>query len=246
MSKGEQRTIVDLSHALDVGTPPYPGDPVVFTCSSVLTMEKDACRVVSFGLGTHTGTHIDAPAHFIEDGATVDEIALDTLVGRMALVDLRALIAGRARHRIDWDDLAPWHELIISTGTSGGILVLRTGWSAHWKDTDPARPYAAHPYITRDAARAIARAGVRVLAVDTFSPDETLGEPATDFGAHHELLGAGCAIAENLRLEGLDGVWREEERALWRISLLPLRLTGLDGSPVRAVAWKGGPDPLYG
>ncbi|EJD39466.1 putative cyclase [Auricularia subglabra TFB-10046 SS5] len=237
--------IVDLSHELDLSTPAYPGDPVVFTCSTVCTIEKDACRVAAFGLGTHTGTHIDAPAHFIANGAAVDALDLSTLVGRMVLLDLRALVAGRARHRISWAALAPWHARIADAGRSGGILVLRTGWSAHWKDAAGA-PYAAHPFLARDAAAGIAAAGVRALAVDTFSPDETLGDPPTDFCAHHALLGAGCAIAENVRLEGLDGVWREDERDAWRISLLPLRLTGLDGSPVRAVAWKGGADSLDG
>ncbi|KZV85238.1 putative cyclase [Exidia glandulosa HHB12029] len=233
------RTFVDLSHPLSSTTPVYPGDPVTFSSKPGFTHEHDGCALTILSLGTHTGTHLDAPSHFVPNGATAHELDLSHLVAPMYLLDLRALIGvqGEPRRKITWADLAPWHAHIASCGTAGGILVLRTGWSQYFtsKTLDA---YIAHPYISLDAAEGIVRSGVRVLGVDTFSPDETSGDPPTDFGAHRVLLGAKdpCIIVENLRLEGLDGIWKEGED--WTISVLPLHLEGLDGSPVRAVAWK--------
>ncbi|MER6980630.1 cyclase family protein, partial [Streptomyces carpinensis] len=112
-----------------------------------------------------------------------------------------------------------------------GILLLATGWSAHWGSDG----YPAHPWLTPDAAEALVEAGIRTVAVDALSVDPTPppGEPVTgwDLPAHRVLCGAGGAVAENLRgLERLVGA-RDVE-----VFLFPLRLPGADGAPVRAVA----------
>jgi kynurenine formamidase len=81
--------IVDLTHSLEEGMQIYPGDPI-FTCRPALTIDADGCSVQQLGMGTHTGTHIDAPSHFFEGAVTVDQISLESLVARPAtVVDLR-------------------------------------------------------------------------------------------------------------------------------------------------------------
>jgi kynurenine formamidase len=82
--------LVELSHVLNQTTPPYPGDPV-YGCTPTLTISKDGCSVHHVSFGTHTGTHIDAPSHFIHDGKTVDQIPLESL--RMSIVESPLAIA---------------------------------------------------------------------------------------------------------------------------------------------------------
>jgi kynurenine formamidase len=209
--------IIDLSHSLDATTPVYPGDPV-FCCTPLLTLEHDGCAVSALALGSHTGTHIDAPAHFVAGGKCVDELDLSALVGPAVVVDLTAKTANAP--------IGP-ADLASALARRPQILLLRTGWSQHWPAFDA---YATHPCVTREAAQAVVDAGVRVLGVDTLSPDPA---DSTDFAAHHILLGAGCIIAENLA--NLDAL--PDDMDGWIVSLIPLRLAGCDGSPIRAFAW---------
>jgi kynurenine formamidase len=217
---GAVRRIVDLSHPVDDDTPVYPGDPVArFTPAA--TIAADGYNVLHVRMGSQTGTHADAPYHFLEAGARIDELPLDLFLGPAVIADLR----GRPpRSPVEWADLAPYADRL----GAGRILVLHTGWDRHW-GTDA---YFDHPFLTGDAAARVVAAGVRTVALDALSLDETVpgGEPAGGFAAHLHVLGAGGVIVENLR--GLDGV-RTAEPVL---SLLPLRLAGADGAPVRAVA----------
>ncbi|KAF8058778.1 putative cyclase [Lyophyllum atratum] len=217
-------TIIDLSHKLDSNVQIYPGDPP-FTCTPCTTVAKDGYSVHSLTLGSHTGTHIDAPSHFFANGKTIDQIPLPTLIGPLVLVDLTARNL-RDRQMITWADIEPSAELMHP----GVILVLHTGWSAYWGTPK----YYDHPFLARDVATKIIERGVRILGVDTLNPDETEYQGVgggEGFGVHEVILGAGGIIAENLtNLAALDGHDQ--------IALIPLNLEGSDGSPVRAFAWK--------
>lgn len=217
-------TIVDLSHKLNSCATIYPGDPA-FTCHPCATVAKDGYSVHALALGSHTGTHIDAPSHFFVDGKTIDQISLRTLFGPLVVVDLTRHNL-RNRQIITWADIEASSELMLP----GVILILRTGWSVYWG----LPRYYDHPFLARDAAVRILEKGVRILGVDTLSPDETPYQGVgggEGFGTHEVILGAGGIIAENLtNLAALDGHNR--------IGLVPLSLEGSDGSPVRAFAWK--------
>jgi kynurenine formamidase len=172
-------------------------------------------------MGSQTGTHVDAPYHFLADGARIDAMDLSMFLGPATVVDVRG---SAPRSVISWPQLEP--SLAQMAGRS--ILVLHTGWSRYWRT--PA--YLDHPYLARDAAEGIVAAGVRTVAIDAMSVDETPppgGEPGS-YAAHDVLLGAGGAIVENLT--NLDAV--DFEQAL--LSVLPIRLADADGAPVRAVA----------
>lgn len=214
------RRIVDLSHAVDDDTPVYPGDPVV-AVTQATTIAEHGYNVLHVHLGSQTGTHADAPYHFFADGARIDELPLHLFLGPAVVVDVRG--KGQ-RGRIEWQDLAPHADRLAP----GRILVLHTGWDEHWgSDT-----YFAHPFLTGDAAERVVAAGVRTIALDALSLDETVldGESAGGFAAHAAVLGAGGVIVENLRnLESL-------QTADPLLSALPIRLTAADGAPVRAVA----------
>jgi kynurenine formamidase len=167
--------IIDLSQPLDVHVPIYPGDPK-FTCTPVAILEDDGCAVSALHLGSHTATHLDAPSHFIHDGKTVDELDLSILVGPAIVVNVSYK---QAREAINVSDLAGAlaslnnlnagpESASISELSTPRILLIYTGWSKHWLDYDT---YSTHPHLTPSAAEAIVRAGIRVVGVDTFSPD---------------------------------------------------------------------------
>ncbi|KAJ7125325.1 putative cyclase [Mycena epipterygia] len=212
--------IVDLSHNLKAGMQIYPGDPA-FSCSCVASIEKDGYAVRALSMGSHTGTHVDAPSHFFASGKTIEQIPLHTFIGPALVIDLTHK---SPREAITWEDLAPHAERMAA----GVILLLRTGWSQHWC-TDK---YLEHPFLARAAAEQIIATGVRVVGVDTLSPDETRLDGTGSFGAHEVILGAGGIIAENLNnLHSLD-----LDGPNYVVHLVPLNIDGSDGSPVRAFA----------
>ena len=217
--------IVDLSQPVDDDTPVYPGDPVA-RFSPAATVAADGYNLLHVSMGSQTGTHVDAPYHFFDDGARIDELPLDLFLGPAVVADVR----GRpARGRIGWPDLEPYADRL----GPGRILVLRTGWDEHW-GTDA---YLDHPFLTGEAAQRVVATGTRTIGLDAPSLDETVpgGEGAGGFAAHLAVLGAGGGIVENLC--NLGGIAVPDPV----LSVLPLRFAGADGAPARAVAleWHG-------
>ncbi len=216
----EVRRIVDLSRRVNENTQVYPGDPEV-RLEPAATLAAHGVNVLSVHIGSHSGTHVDAPYHFVEDGARIDEMDPHLFVGPAVVVDVR----GKGpRERITAEDLRPYEDRL-----SGGVVaVVRTGWEEHYGTPR----YYDHPFLDRLAARLLLDAGIRTVAVDALSVDETVleGPHPEGYPAHHVILGAGGVIAENLA--NLGGIDFPEPL----ISLLPIKLGGSDGAPVRAVA----------
>ena len=208
----------DLSHPLESDTWTYPGDPPV-SVEPHATIAGDGYRVSALSIGTHAGTHVDAPSHTEPEGATVDELPPETFAFDAVLVGFGDL---RAREPIEPDRLPP-----VPDGAD--LLVIDTGWAAHW-GTDR---YLDHPYLSGEAATWCAERGLSV-ATDAPSVDPSpsanadAGEP-TDHPAHHALLGAGLVIVENLTNLG-------DLPDRFELLAYPLPVVGGDGSPVRAVA----------
>ncbi|KZT72440.1 putative cyclase [Daedalea quercina L-15889] len=117
---------VDLSHTLNLYTQVYPGDPS-FSCCPLLTIERDGNNVASISMGSHTGTHVDAPYHFIEDGRRIDDIPISRFVGPALVVDLSSKGSGEC---IVWSDLAPYEETLKRRVSENPdvILLIRTDW----------------------------------------------------------------------------------------------------------------------
>lgn len=202
------------------GMPVYPGDPEV-AFRPALTVPEHGCNVLALSLGSHTGTHVDAPRHVGDDLPALDELPMEHFIGPAVVVDARDAPPRGA--------LGP--ERFEHVARPGLIVLVATGWSAHW-----GTPAALdHPYLDVAAARLLAEAGVRTVGVDAFSVDRT---PAEEIPAHHALLRAGTVIAENLA--NLDRLVAAQSAGVpVEVALPPLRLSGADGSPVRAVARLG-------
>ena len=131
--------IYDLSHKLDENTQVYPGDPCV-SFQNAATVKSDGYSVTKLSLGSHSGTHIDAPCHFFEGGMTVDELDLSALIGPAIVVH----VPDKAPHeRITWDDLV--RADVVSRIKGHHILLLRTDWSKHWKTP----LYLDHPFLDK-------------------------------------------------------------------------------------------------
>lgn len=207
-------TIVDLSVPITTGMPVYPGDPEV-AVGPALTVERDGVNVLALHLGSHSGTHVDAPKHIDDALPALDEVPLERFCGPAAVVDVRGL---PPRAPIGPE---PFREV-----EAGTIVLVATGWSRWWGG----ERYTGHPYLTEEAAALLVERGVRTVGIDALSVDPT---PAGDFPAHRVLLGAHAVIAENLA--NLDRLLAAPQGRI-EVSLLPLRLPGADGAPVRAVA----------
>jgi len=229
--------IIDLTILLHNHVQVYPGDaPFVFR--QVASPGADGCTSIktgsmSFG-SVHIGTHLDAPFHFIANGKTIEQIPLSDLIGPALVIDLSRKEL-QPRQQISWADLSSWHAHI----REGVIVLIYTGWSErYWCKPQ----YYNHPYLTADAAEGLVASGVRVLGLDTLSPDETPfggigGENGYRF--HKIFLGAGGVIAENLI--NLSALTEEDETVAsgtWIVNLIPLNINGSDGSPIRAFAYR--------
>jgi kynurenine formamidase len=224
MSTPTQKMVIDLSHPLAPTGLSYCAGHPVFTSEQVMTLTRDGSNVSRLTIGSHTGTHLDAPVHFIEGAATVSDVDLSSLVGPAIVVDVR----GKGVHgAITWDDIAPQAGKL----SPEVALLLCTGWSQHWGREE----YMKSPHLSEEAAQKIMERGVRVVGIDVFSVDGEAPEGSSreTNAVHRLLLGNGILIAENLtNVEALlDG-------SAYLVSLLPLNLEGGDGSPIRAIAWK--------
>jgi kynurenine formamidase len=217
------RRIIDLSMPLDERTPFYPGDPAPRVCAAT-TIAADGFNVSRLEIGSHSGTHCDAPLHFLEDGMPLDALPLERFAGPGVVVDVTGL---EPRTPIGWDRLEPCAERL----GPGALVLLHTGWDAH-RVTEA---YFDHPFLDGDACTELLERGVRTIGIDAINLDETpAGElDLARFRCHAQISAAGGVIVENLVGLGLI------DFADPLISVFPLHIPGGDGAPARAVAIAG-------
>jgi kynurenine formamidase len=214
------RRIVDLSIVVDRDTQVYPGDPAP-ELTVATTLEAEGYNLLTLRLGSQTGTHVDAPYHFIADGPVLEECDLGLFAGPGVIVDVRGHGPGRP---ITVDDLAPYRDRL----GPGVIVLLHTGWSDLHLGTER---YHDHPYLDPAACRGLLEAGVRTVGIDALNVDRTVLDGEASFPCHLAFLGAGGVFAENLTNVGAV----DFDDPL--VCLLPIRLGGrADGAPCRAVA----------
>lgn len=206
---------IDLSHRIEPGMPVYPGTegPEIVVAT---TVEAEGFLEHKLTLFSHTGTHIDAPAHLLADGATLDELPLETFVGSAVVVDAR-LAPGAT---IGIEALLPFASQIAESD----FVLLCTAWDRFW---GAAEYFGRFPVLSLEAAEWLAAQNLRGVGVDAISIDPV---DSFELPVHRVLLGAGLISIENLTgLEPLIG-----QRV--GFSCFPLPTRHADGSPVRAVA----------
>ena len=209
------KKIVDLSHPLTAETPVYPGDPVP-AFSVATTIEKEGYNLFHVVLGSQTGSHVDAPYHFSNSGATVDKMDLRYFMGNGLIIDMTNK---KAKEQISLEDVSSFEAKLALVE----IVLFKTNWYQK-AGTDE---FYDHPYLSKEAGEYLLSKGIRTAGIDAINLDNTGG---TEFPIHDMYSEAGGIIAENLA--NLDQIDFEDPFLIF----LPLNLIGCDGSPVRAAA----------
>ena len=204
--------VLDLTQVLSPTMPVYPGTEPP-TIRPATTVEADGFAEKWIGMYSHTGTHIDAPAHMLPGAATLDQLGIDRFVGPAWVVD----VPGPA---IELELL----EAQEAAMAGSEFVLFHTGWSAKWGTPGY---FEGFPVLSGAAARWLSRRGLKGIGFDAISADPV---SSTAFENHFECFRAGMILIENLTgLRPLVG-------KPFLFSCLPLKLEEADGSPVRAVA----------
>ncbi|WP_437737561.1 cyclase family protein [Sorangium sp. So ce1335] len=221
MTTSLSRRLVDLSHTVEHGMTTYRGVPAPVICDFLSREQSRAVYAegVEFHIGridmvANTGTYVDSPFHRYAGGRDIADLRLESLA------DLESVVVearDRPARAIDADAFA-------GLDLAGKAVLVRTGWSEHWR-TD--RYFEGHPFLTRDAARLLAGAGVAFVGVDTYNIDDT-ADPTRP--VHSILLGADIPICEHMT--ALD----ELPAAGARLFAVPVKVRAFGTFPVRAFA----------
>ena len=203
--------LFDVSQGIVHAMPVWPGDPVVEVNRVMEVGAGDVANVSELRLGTHTGTHVDPPAHFFDDGTTADALPLDALIGDALVADVTG--AGPLGQ-----------QELVATGAGPGLarLLLKTGG---WPPDVERAPIG----LSAEGARWVVQRGIRLVGIDAPSieaVDET--DPEAGHPVHEILLTAGVVILEGLVLSSVDP-------GRYELVCLPLKVVGGDGAPARAV-----------
>jgi arylformamidase len=199
--------ILDVSIPIRSRMPIWPGNAGVAMRRVEAIADGAVANVSAVDLGAHTGTHVDAPNHFLEGEPGVDTVALEPLIGDAVVVDATAV-----QKTVDAAAVA---ALGVPAGTDR--VLLKTRNSQLWERDEFSDDIVA---LDESGARALLDLGVRLIGIDYLS----IGDP----GAHRALLGARTAVVEGLDL-------RAVAPGPYRLICLPLKLVGSDGGPARAV-----------
>lgn len=205
--------IIDLNHLLNNETTVYPG-AVKTSFKATGTVAKDGYSEHELTMGTHTGTHIDAPGHMLLNGKTLDQIHLSKFVGKATVIRCEG------KTEIELSYLKNFKTQISKVD----FVLFNTGWDKKWKDPDYIGDY---PTLKPEAAEWLTQFNLNGLGFDTISVDPVSDKKQTN---HHILFNRGLLIVENLtNLNQLPG-------SIFTFQCIPLKIENADGSPIRAVA----------
>ena len=205
--------IFDISVPVHPKLPVWPGDPRI-VLERYRTLKKgDASNDSRMACSVHCGTHVDAPAHFIEDGATIEQLSLEILVGTATVIEVK-----------ETDVITP--ELLEAQGSGSQTerLLIKTKNSDLW--ADPGHRFNPNfVALSAESARWIVDRGLKLVGIDYLSIQRFKDtEPLT----HRILLEAGIVI-----IEGLD--LRDVNPGVYQLICLPLKLAGSEGAPARVI-----------
>jgi kynurenine formamidase len=188
--------VVDLTHTFDGNFPTFDGKPGILT-EKVEDFKTDGYTIYKLTIFEHSGTHIDAPLHFTEDGTSVADLAPENLVCPLCVVDIKAKSKEDPNAMVTKADLEAW---MSANGAipKGACVAMNSGWAARLGDpsyrTLPDGSFA-FPGFSAEATDMLAEAGAAAIGVDTLSLDPGNSK---DFAVHHSWLPAGRYGIENL------------------------------------------------
>ena len=204
--------IYDISLTIQADMPVWPGDPPVEVKQVEFIDQGANANVSRLALGAHTGTHVDAPHHFLNDGRTVEGLPLDVLTGPCFVAQLPDDIDAITAEVLEHQPLGNASRVLFGTGNS------------HWWARGEKQFQRGFVAVAESGARWLVEHGVRLVGVDYLS--------VAPFGdsrpTHRTLLEAGVVIVEGLNLSQVP-------RGFYDLYCLPLKIAGCDGAPARAI-----------
>lgn len=210
--------VIDLTLTISEQIPTFPGSPQP-NFINWETLEKDGYNLELLFLSSHTGTHIDAPYHFLKDGQKIHQIVTRRLVTEAILIKIRK----GANQSITKDDIQKF-ERKYGKIDDGSTVIFHTGWQKNLKKESY---FLRNPGLAVSAAKYLASKKVNLVGID--SPSIDLGKDSK-FSVHHILAKNGILIVENL--SNLEKINSE----MFHLIVAPLKLKNATGSPVRAMA----------
>ncbi len=199
--------------------PVYPGDPI-FRTKTAVDLETHGYLITELSFGTHTGTHVDAPSHYIKGGRSIDSFEADVLCGGAIVINCQIFSADqRAIDASVLKDVPP-------ASADCSILLCATGWDTNWHSQDY---FTSYPACTDNFITRAIGLGYSVLGFDTPSPD-----PPGKSSAHLRLLEKNILIVENLC--GLKGLCASSSVQKVQVIALPLPIKDADASPITMLA----------
>ena len=210
--------VIDLTLTISEEIPTFPGSPQP-NFINWETLEKDGYNLELLFLSSHTGTHIDAPYHFLKDGQKIHQIVTRRLVTEAILIKIRK----GANQSITKDDIQKF-ERKFGKIDDGSTVIFHTGWQKNLKKESY---FLRNPGLAVSAAKYLASKKINLVGID--SPSIDLGKDSK-FSVHHILAKSGILIVENLaNLEKINS-------EMFHLIVAPLKLKNATGSPVRAMA----------
>jgi arylformamidase len=202
--------IYDISVDIQMRMPTYPGD-AKYKSRKLKSVETDGYEIHRLTLGNHTGTHVDAPAHFIQNGVTITEIPLDILNGRTRVVEIQD------KQKVSLEEV---QNLKLQNDFR---ILLKTRNSSLWKTKK--RFQKNYVYLTLDAAKYLTENDIKLIGFDYLSLEKF---DDSQHPVHRYLLGNHVIILEGLNLSNV-------EEGEYEMCCLPMKLRGLDGAPARVI-----------
>ena len=208
-----KRRIWDVSVPVRHGGLVYPGNPPISITAMQSIAQGDTANVSRIDLGSHTGTHVDAPLHFMDGSAGVDELPLDVLVGPARLIAFGDEVMAVGEAELRRHDLRSVTRLLIRTRNSA------------WLASGSSEFHPDFTHVAPDGAEYLVSIGVRLVGVDYLSVEQF---HSPHHRTHKTLLSNGVVIVEGL-------VLTEPPPGDYELYCLPMLLAGLDGAPARTV-----------
>ena len=210
--------VIDLTLTISEQIPTFPGSPQP-NFINWETLEKDGYNLELLFLSSHTGTHIDAPYHFLKKGQKIHQIVTRRLVTEAILIKIRK----GANQSITKTDIQKF-EKKFGKIDDGSTVIFHTGWQKNLKKESY---FLKNPGLAVSAAKYLASKKINMVGID--SPSIDLGKDSK-FSVHHILAKSGILIVENLaNLEKINS-------EMFHLIVAPLKLKNATGSPVRAMA----------
>lgn len=205
--------IFDISLTISPKLPVWPGDPAICLQRIGNMDDGDSCNITHISMSVHSGTHVDAPHHFLNDNRTVEDLDLEVLTGQAYLVEIP--------HKVNEISNEVLDNALIPRGVER--LLIKTRNSEIWRNNEEnfTENFVA---INNDGAEWLVKNGIKLVGVDYLSV-APFGEGVP---THRTLLNAGIIALEGLDLSEVSGGYYE-------LFCLPLKLAGSDGAPARVI-----------